>query len=101
MSRKLLQEFNDKYHCYDGRAQVRSVDDLPVKQDYIVGVKKGSNIDKVLGSLNRVPDNLQRFELVGNLFSATLSQPDVILLLNHEGVEYVECDAKVSLGIGK
>ena len=40
--------------------------------DYIVGVKKYYNVDRVLDSLDEIPKNLQRFELLGNMFAATL-----------------------------
>ena len=103
-TRKLMQEGNEKFHCSDEAVEAmvrRANENGAIMNDYIVGVKKYYNVDRVLDTLDAIPKNLQRFELLGNMFAATLEPKDVSKLLTNEGVEYVECDARVSLGLGK
>jgi hypothetical protein len=103
-TRKLMQESNEKFHCSDVAVQAmvrRANENGAIMNDYIVGVKKYYNVDRVLDSLDEIPKNLQRFELLGNMFAATLGPKEVSKLLTNEGVEYVECDATVSIGLGK
>ena len=77
----------EKYHCNG-----------PPTGDYIVGLTREASVDRVVGSLQAYPRNLQKFDVLGNMFAATLSPQDVMQLLDYDVVEYVECDAKVSLG---
>ena len=65
-----------------------------------MSLKGGYDLDLVIDSLERVPENLQTFHKL-DMFSATLSQGDVLALLRNEAVDYVECDAKVSVGAGR
>ncbi|QDZ19751.1 hypothetical protein A3770_03p22690 [Chloropicon primus] len=82
-----------RFYCNNEVLQARSGGN-----DFIVNLKPGYEVEEVVGSLGTYPENLQRFETLGNMFAATLSQGDVISLLRNEAVDYVECDAKVSIG---
>ena len=66
--------------------------------DHIVGVRPGYDVDSVLQSLETYPANVRRFDSLGNMFAATLTYADVISLMRNAAVEYVECDARVSVG---
>ena len=70
--------------------------DAETKNDFIVSVESGYDLDTVLATLETLPENLQRFEMLG-MFAATLAQGDVVQLLRTPGVAYVECDAPVTL----
>ena len=65
--------------------------------DYIVGVYEGYHAEDVLKDLDSKPDNLRIFEVIGNMFAATLTRRQVLQLLEHKYVEYVECDGVVSI----
>ena len=82
-----------RFNCNGGLAR-------DARNDFIVSLKGGYDLDLVIDSLERVPENLQAFHQL-DMFSATLSQGDVLALLRNEAVDYVECDAKVSVGAGR
>ena len=73
---------------------------IPLISSYMVGVVGDEHLDEVVALLEPPPDDLYRFDSLGDMFTATLERKQVIELVNHPSVAFIECDTPVQAGAG-